>query len=72
VSAPLSYWWNHLVITISVTVVPVAPVWNHLIIRIIVTVVSIASVRANRIAVFSRGICRGLNGWIRMGGHIGV
>ena len=53
-SAPLSYWWCHLIIHISVTVV------------------SIASVRADRIAVFSRGICRELNGWIRMGAHIGL
>ena len=53
-SAPLSCWWNHLIIPISVIVVP------------------IASVRASTICVFSRGICRGLNGWIRMGGHIGV
>jgi hypothetical protein len=54
VSAPLSYWWNHLIIPNSVTFVPLAPV------------------RASRIAVFSRGICSGLNGWIHMGGHIGV
>lgn len=53
-SAPLLYWWNHLIIPMSVTVVP------------------IVSVRTSRIAVFSRGNCRGLNGWIRMGGHIGV
>lgn len=48
------YWWNHLVIPVSGTVAPIAPV------------------RASRIAVFSRGICRGLNGWIHIGGHIGV
>lgn len=35
------------------------------------TVAPIAHVRASRVAVFSRGICRGLNGWIHIGGHIG-
>jgi len=55
-----------------VTVVPIAPAWDHFIIYISVTVVPIDFVRVSRIAVFSRGICRGLNGWIRMGDHIGV
>jgi len=51
-----------LIIPVSVTVVPIDPVWDHFIIHISVTVVPISSVRASRIAVFSRGICRGLNG----------
>jgi hypothetical protein len=54
VPVSLSYWWNHLIIPFSVTVV------------------TIASVRESRIDVLSRGICRGLNVSIRMGGYIGV
>lgn len=43
--APLSYWWNHLIIPINASVVP------------------IASVRESSIAVFSTGICRGVE-WL--------
>ena len=64
--------WNHLIILINVTVFAIALVWNRLIIPIIVTVVVIASVRECRIDVFSKLICRRLNIWIGMGGHIRV
>jgi hypothetical protein len=51
---------------------PLSYLWNHLIIPSSVTFVPIVPVRASWIFVFSGGICSGLNGWIHMGGHIGV